>query len=43
MADKPIYYGGKSGTPIYYGSKKPMYYGTGQAYGGSSSCTIVGL
>ena len=27
MADKPIYYGGKSATPMYYGSKVPMYYG----------------
>ena len=28
MADKPIYYGGRS-SPMYYGSKKPMYYGAG--------------
>ena len=29
MADKPIYYGGKGSTPMYYGGKKPMYYGGG--------------
>ena len=27
MADKPIYYGGSENTPMYYGSKNPLYYG----------------
>ena len=36
MADKPIYYGGKGSTPMYYGSKKPMYYGAARNYGGTA-------
>ena len=38
MADKPIYYGGKGSSPMYYGGQKPMYYG-GQRpmyYGGGA-------
>ena len=42
MADKPIYYGGKGSSPMYYGGSKPMYYGGGAGrhygnpgYGGS--------
>ena len=43
MADKPIYYGGKGSSPMYYGTSRPtypayganpMYYGAGRAYGG---------
>jgi hypothetical protein len=44
MADKPIYYGGKGSSPMYYGSSRPgypayggtspMYYGAGRTYGG---------
>lgn len=39
MADKPIYYGGKGASPIYYGGRQPIYYGGagkqyGAAYGG---------
>lgn len=44
MADKPIYYGGKGSSPMYYGSSRPaypayggsspMYYGSGRVYGG---------
>lgn len=44
MADKPIYYGGKGSSPMYYGSTRPaypayggsspMYYGAGRTYGG---------
>ena len=43
MADKPIYYGGKGSSPMYYGTSRstypayganPMYYGAGRTYGG---------
>ena len=40
MADKPIYYGGKSSSPVYYGGKSssPVYYGGKKPvyYGGAS-------
>ena len=42
MADKPIYYGGKGGSPMYYGTRKPMYYGAGQHYGGAASYGAYG-
>ena len=44
MADKPIYYGARGSSPMYYGASRPaypayggsspMYYGAGRAYGG---------
>ena len=33
MSDKPIYYGGQGSSPMYYGGRKPMYYGAGKSYG----------
>ena len=42
MADKPIYYGSKGGSPMYYGGHKPMYYGAGRNYGGPSSYGTYG-
>ena len=37
MADKPIYYGGKGSSPIYYGGRQPIYYGgAARRYGGAA-------
>ena len=33
MSEKPIYYGGQGSAPMYYGGRKPMYYGAGKTYG----------
>ncbi len=45
MADKPLYYGSSSKSPLYYGADRPaypggagsraMYYGASAAYGGA--------
>ena len=53
MADKPIYYGGKNSSPIYYGSSSPaypayggsspMYYGAGRTYGGAYGGNAGGM
>ena len=37
MADKPIYYGGRGSSPIYYGGRQPIYYGgAARRYGGAA-------
>ena len=36
MSDKPIYYGGHGSSPMYYGGRKPMYYGADKNYGAAA-------
>ena len=42
MSDKPIYYGGHGSSPMYYGGRKPMYYGAGKNYGATAYGGVYG-
>lgn len=42
MSDKPIYYGGSGSSPMYYGGRKPMYYGAGKNYGAPAYAGVYG-
>ena len=43
MAEKPIYYGGHGSSPMYYGGRKPMYYGAGRSYGAAYGGAYGGI